>query len=58
MVLYIFSRDKNTHYNEEKIGGVTMNNWLGILTAGFEMMEFIRFIISGFSREVTMERLF
>lgn len=35
-----------------------MNNWLGILTAGFEMMEFVRFIVSGFSREVSVTRLF
>nr|DAE20930.1 MAG TPA: hypothetical protein [Siphoviridae sp. ctgBD49] len=35
-----------------------MNNWFGIITAGFEMMEFIRFIMSGFSREVTIARIF
>lgn len=35
-----------------------MNNWLGMLTVGFEMAKFIRFIISGFSREVTITRMF
>ena len=32
-----------------------MNNWLGM---SIGMLEFIRFIMSGFSREVTITRMF
>ena len=35
-----------------------MANWLGILTAGIEIAKFIQFVMSGFSREVTITRLF
>lgn len=35
-----------------------MNNWLNWLGVLIGILEFIRFIISGFSREVTFTRMF